>query len=266
MTESGYCSDCGHDVELTPEGGCPAGHGTECISDPRALSDIGKADSPEAIAPPSADEAAPHTPPEELDHPLAPQRDRTGLIVVLIAAAVILLACVGTGLLLLPVLQKSGSGASQTQTQTQASPDRAKVQTAIGFLQALFAEDALAIKPYLVDTAQNAITMQQWKTLASAVPTVPVKFDAPSWSGAATATVTFSVQEATGTVALGPDPTSGSKVAIVLATGGETNTAVVALAKVGSGWRVLSITGAAGDTTTYDAAFVKQMVQDTSSN
>jgi hypothetical protein len=92
-----------------------------------------------------------------------------------------------------------------------------------------------------------------------------VEFSAPSWSSDTTGVVSFTVAESTGTITVGADPASGTKVRLVLFAGGETNIAVITLAKVDGGWRVVSVAGESGGATVYDAAFVKSMLADSTS-
>jgi hypothetical protein len=256
MAQAGYCSECGTDVGLTPEGGCPAGHGAECISDTRQAPDVA-AEAPEE---PEAPAAPPAQPAPTL--PVTPERNRSGLIVIVIAAVLILGACLATGLLIGPAIQKARTAKTATAANT---PERAKVLATVGFLKVLFAEDAMAIKPYLVDSAQSAITDAQWKSIASAIPTVAVTVGTPKWSTDTTAVVSLTVAEATGTLTAGAIVATDA-VSMELSAGGTTDGAVVSLVKVGAGWRILAVTGSAGDRTVYDAAFVKQMLADVSKN
>jgi hypothetical protein len=283
MAQAGYCSECGRNVYLNSQGACPEGHGADCISNTYEVPDAGEsvpaeslppamsetsespaepsvpAESSEPVADASASEAAPVYPATAL--PVTPQRNRTGLIVIVIAAVLILFACLATGLLIIPAMQKTGTSSSST------TPARAQVTTSIGFLHVLFGEDALGIKPYLTDAAQNSITAKQWQTIASAIATVEVTFGTPTWSSDTTAIVTFSSEGTTGTIALGAnEATTAPVVNLVLVASGTSSKAFVTLVKVGSDWRIVSVTGDTGEKTTYDAAFVKNLANETSAS
>lgn len=279
MAESGYCSECGRDVELTPEGECPSGHGAECITDPHDAppaetpgqepaapepeiesepADAAPLDEEEPAAPaeaglpePSGTEFPPMAP-----TPMTPQRNRTGLVVVVIAILLILGACVATGLLLLPRLQKAGT----TGTQAAVTVPHAKLQTAIGFMEALLNNDTMAIKPFLADSAQNAITLAQWKSIESATTTGSATFTAPVWTDDTKARVTFQNADTTGTLTFSLDSTKPNDVTMVGASADASETDSVSLVAAGSAWRVSAITSQGGGTTTFDATFVKSMV------
>jgi hypothetical protein len=282
MAQAGYCSECGRNVYLNSQGACPEGHGADCISNTYEVPDAGEgapeeslpvttpetSDVPEGASEPLAEVSAPETPPvvpvvsayPATGLPVAPQRNRTGLVVIIIAAVLILGACLATGLLLGPTLQKTGTSSSST-------PARAKVQTTIGFLHVLFGEDAFGIKPYLTDAAQNAVTGKQWQTIASAIATVQVTFGAPKWSSAAPPGVGVSSEGSPGAVELGSDEaTSAPVVNLLLTASGTTSKAAVTLVKVGSDWRIVSVAGETGEKTMYDAAFVKNLADETSAS
>jgi hypothetical protein len=308
MAEAGYCSECGKNVILTPEGECPSGHGAECISDVLTKTD-GETTSAAAEGAPQAESApqveseavvpaeaegtpqveapsAPTTEPEAgaaagprefFDEeqpapasppapPLPPQRSHSGFIV-FVGAAILILIVLVAALLFAPGLLKNN--ATKSATGSVASPEKAKVEAAQAFIRALFAADALAMKPYLVDSAQNAITAADWNTVASAIPTVPVRFAAPTWSSATTAVSTFSAQdsngtEATGTLEIGSGltTTTPNALEIALSAAGSTETVVAVMTESGGTWRVISITDSTGASTLYDATFVKTMLAD----
>jgi hypothetical protein len=277
MAQAGYCSECGKNVYLTPEGTCPAGHEAECISKPYDVPEAGELAPEEAPVATEADAApqvgaeapsAPVYPPSAT--PVTPQRNRTGLIVIIIAAIVILGACLGTGLLLVPAMRKASTPGATTSA---VSPEKQKVEAAVGFIQALFSADAVKIKPYLVDSAQSAITTAQWATVASSIPTVPVTFTTPKWTTDTTAVTTFTTPDATGAettgtivIGSGAATTTPNALALELTAQGSTEGATMVLTKVGTTWRIVSIVGSAGDTTAYDSSFVKQMLADSATN
>jgi hypothetical protein len=79
MARAGRCSVCGTDVWLTDSGGCPAGHGPECIGDAREVPD------PPAVS-------APSVAPEGSAAATAPAKKSNKRILVIAAVVVAALA------------------------------------------------------------------------------------------------------------------------------------------------------------------------------
>jgi len=125
---------------------------------------------------------------------------------------------------------------------------------------ALLNNDTMAIKPFLADSAQNAITLAQWKSIESATTTGSATFTAPVWTDDTKARVTFQNADTTGTLTFSLDSTKPNDVTMVGASADASETDSVSLVAAGSAWRVSAITSQGGGTTTFDATFVKSMV------
>lgn len=262
MAKAGYCSECGRNVYVTPEGACELGHGPECVSDvyevpePEAAAESAPSQEPTASA--SSHERTTRQPvyPAAPVLPIAPQRNRTGLVVVVVSIVLLLCACVLAG----PILFRAISKTTGTKQTTSASPDHSRITAAVGFMEALLNNDTMAIKPYLTDAAQKAITVKDWESIASQATTAAATFSAPVWSGDTTAVVTFSAATATGTITFALDPSKADAVTMDGASASGTEHDIIGLTKAADGWRVLTLDNGAGDVTSFDATFVKSMV------
>jgi len=254
MTRAGFCTECGDNVYLTDEGACPEGHGPECIRDEYDVEEAPSATAEDVV--PAEEQAAPFAPaPVVPVGEVAPKHNRTGLAVFAAAAVLLLVALVAGAFVLMPALNKSKT----PEPAATGDTTKARVETTIAFLNALFADDTMKIKPLLTDEAQNAITAAQWDDIASAFPTVTVTFDEPTWSSDSTAVVAVTTGETTATLSVGVTPDTTNTVNVVLDVSGSAESATVSLVQVGTGWRVLSLTDATGGSTLYDDAFVKSL-------
>jgi hypothetical protein len=186
-----------------------------------------------------------------------PPRKNTGLIVVVASIVLILLACVFIGPVLYRAVTKTGP-ASTTETATVA-PTKAKITVTIGFVQALLNGDTMAIKAFLEDDVQSAITQAQWEELASLDASAVVTFDPAVWAGDSKATVTLSAEDATGTLVFTTDAANPLSINMQADIAGTVESDAIILAPAGSGWRVVSISNGT-DSTVFDAALVKSMV------
>jgi len=255
MAKAGYCSECGRNVYLTPEGACEQGHGPECIS---LTYDV--------VAPPTESQPASPSAPAESARPVypsgpavpvTPPRNRTGLVVMIVVILLLLCACVLGGPIVYQAINKT---TAPGKASTPSSPARAKITASIGFMEALLNNDTLAIKPFLTDDAQAAIPAAQWPAIASVAETAPAQFSQPGWSGDTTAVVTFDNQETTGTITFSIDPAKPDSVVMDGVSLQGTEHDIIGLVKAGTGWRVGSLDNGAGDTTAFDADFVRTMV------
>jgi hypothetical protein len=262
MAKAGYCSECGRNVRLTPEGACGSGHGPECVSGAYEASeppsateqDVPPVPTPVAGAGGAAAEGQPVYPSMPA-LPVTPPRNRTGLVVIVVVILLLLLACVLGGPVLFQAITKTTA-----PKQATASPARAKITATLSFMEALLVGDIKAAKPFLTDAAQKSVDETGWADIASASPTATVAFSAPKWSGDTTAVVTFSNAETSGTITFGIDT---SKPDVVIMNGVSTSGSerdVIGLVKEGGEWRILSLDNGAGDVTTFDAEFVKSML------
>lgn len=226
--------------------------GAEPVAEaPEQVPDTETAAEPEAAEPAPS---APETPayPPVAGEELPPTRSKMGLVVVVASIILLLAAFVIGGPALYSALSKSS-------TPTSVSDTKAKVTVATGFVEALLAGDTLAIKSYLPDNVQKAITDAQWQELAAQDSTGGLTFSAAKWSGDTTAVVTLAAQDTTGTLRFSVDPVKPLTVVMTADIGGSTEIDTVALVKQGTGYRVVSISNGS-ETSTFDEALIKSMV------
>lgn len=195
----------------------------------------------------------------------APSPKRGGPIFLIVAAAVVVFALLGTAFLLIQA-QNRAKPPSGSNTATAAVVARkARVVAAADFLKDLFSGDSLAMKTMLTSAAQTAISPAQWNDIASAIPTASASFDALTWSSDTTATFAFTVEDTTGTIGVGAAMGTTGTVDVLLSSGGNTEAARLQMLQESGRWHVLSLTDQTGAVTVYDAAFVKKLYQDATS-
>jgi hypothetical protein len=204
------------------------------------------------------DQTEPEPPPAMMTEP--PKQSRTGLIVALIAVVVLVGAFVLAGPMLFSLVNKT-SGSSTTTT---VAPTRGKITVAIDFVKALLNGDTLAIKTFLRDDAQAAISEDQWTELAAQDSTAAITYTPTTWSGDTTAVISFTApdtagSESTGTLTFAYDETEPLTIVMSAVIGDTTEVDKVVLVQAGTGWRVVSISNGT-QTTTFDAALIKSMV------
>lgn len=266
MARAGFCSECGDDVELTDDGCCPEGHGSEAISDIRDV------DAAEAGAVPASKAAATVSP--EAEHhgaapmgEIPPQRNRTGMIVFAAAAVLLLVALIAGAFVLLPALKKTSGTKTDTKQSTTNTPEayKSRVTTSISFLGALFSDDTMKIRPLLTAEARNAITDEQWKEVASAFPTSTVTFSETKWTSDTTAVVGVKTEGGSAaTLTVGAGLNTTDTVNLVLTVQENEERALLRLRQEKDGWHILSITDATGGATLYDDAFVESLLEEAS--
>jgi hypothetical protein len=196
------------------------------------------------------------------ESPITPAPKRTGLFITVAAIVLILIAFIFAGPTLFAAISKSSGGSSTTTTTTSAS--KAKITVAISFVKALLNGDTLAIKVFLRDEVQQAITEDQWKELAAQDTTSAIVYSDVTWSGDTTAVMTLKAPdtgsgESTGTLTFRTDETEPLNVVMSADIGQSTEVDTIVLAQTGSGWRVVSISNGS-QTTSFDAALIKSMV------
>jgi hypothetical protein len=179
----------------------------------------------------------------------AASSSRTGLVVAIVAVVVILIAA-AVGL-----MWARGSFSGSTGSSTA----RAKVTTAVGFVEAVLDGDTMAIKPFLTDAAQSAASAKQWAAIASGDTTGLVTFTTPVWTGDTKTFVSLSAQNTTGTMVFTYDAAKPLDVTMLATAGGTTETDTVTLVAAGSYWRVVSIANSTNKTV-FDAAMIKSLV------
>jgi hypothetical protein len=211
-------------------------------------------DSPTPTPPPAP---APMT-----ESPITPAPKRTGLFITVAAVVLILLAFVFAGPTLFAALSKKSGTSSGATSET--APSKAKITVAIEFVKALLNGDTLAIKVFLRDDAQKAITEDQWKELAAQDTTSAIVYSDVTWSGDTTAVMTLKAPdtgsgESTGTLTFRYDDTEPLNVVMSADIGQSTEVDTIVLAQSGTGWRVVSISNGT-QTTSFDAALIKSMV------
>jgi hypothetical protein len=195
----------------------------------------------------------------ETGSPVSPKR--TGLFVLVAALVLVLLAAVVAGPIMFAAISKTSSSSSSTTTLT---PARAKITVSIAFVKALLNGDTLAIKAYLRDSVQKAITDAQWKELAAQDTTSEIQYTAPVWSGDTTAVIKLSAAdstgvESTGTLTFKYDETEPLSVVMSADIGGTTEVDTIVVEQSGTDWRIVSISNGS-QTTTFDATLIKSMV------
>jgi len=206
----------------------------------------------EASLPPSA--PAPYEPPPALDE--MPPKKRTGLVVVVAALLLLLVAAVAGVAMLTPLFSKTTS-AGVTRDTTK---DKARMTAAIGAMEALRINDLKAVKPFLTDAAQKAITAEQWTAAAASSQVPTATFSPATWTGDSTATVEYDIEGSTGTMTFAPNPTKPNVVTMTESGADGDLIYDIELVTVGSEWRVVSLTPKA-ETFMLDEAFVKSLVE-----
>jgi preprotein translocase subunit SecG len=228
--------------------------------------EVPAAPEPEPAAPEQAEASLdfrPTPPPAPVtESPIPPAPKRTGLFITVAAIVLILIAFVFAGPTLFAAISKSSGGSSGTTTE--AAPSKAKITVTIAFVKALLNGDTLAIKVFLRDDAQKAITEDQWKELAAQDTTSAIAYSDVTWSGDTTAVMTLKAPdtgsgESTGTLTFRYDDTEPLNVVMSADIGQSTEVDTIVLAQAGSGWRVVSISNGS-QTTSFDAALIKSMV------
>jgi hypothetical protein len=186
-----------------------------------------------------------------------PTKNRTGLIVVVGALLVLLVAGVAGAALLVPLVgEKTGP--------VEAAGDNGRIEVAIEFMKtAIVPNNVGAVKPFLTDDAQNAITATQWAEVASSTSgdvVAATTFSATTWTKDTTASVGYEADGTTGTMSFAPSPDQPD--AVVLTDVGPDGPIVydIALVAAGSGWRVVSYTPRQ-DKFFLDATWVKSLVE-----
>jgi hypothetical protein len=188
---------------------------------------------------PAPVEPAPKEPAPSMDA-MSPKR-RTGLIVVVGALLLLLIAGVAGAAQLMPLF-RSTTGPEERDT----TGDNARITFAIEFMEkVIIPNDVAAVKPFLTDDAQNAITAAQWSEVASMGAesvVASVTFTPAAWTGETTATVGYNVEETTGTMLLAQSPDEPNTVVLTDIGAEGPQIYDIVLAPAGSGWRVLSYT------------------------
>lgn len=204
--------------------------------------------------------------------PFAPEPElppkRTGLIVVVAAALLLLVAAVAGAMVLTPLARTmfGSPDVRGAQSVRDAAATKARIETAIGLMEALRVNNLGAVRPFLTDKAQTAITAEQWSevastALASGVPSAT--YSPAKWTDNTTATVDYEIDGATGTMSFSPNPAKPN--VITMTENGPDGLLVydIELAANGTGWRVVALTPMA-ETYPLDEDFVKSLVDTTS--
>lgn len=184
-----------------------------------------------------------------------PPSKRTGLVVVVAALLLLLVAGVAGAMLLVPAFRSE-----QGRTRTDATTTKARIEAAIGVMKALRVNDLAAVRPFLVDSAQKAITDAQWNEAAAASEVASATFAPIVWSGDTTASVDYTIDEGTGTMVFAMSPDKPDVVTMT-ETGPDGELVYdVELTAVGTGWRALALTPRA-EPFNLDVEFVKSLVE-----
>jgi hypothetical protein len=183
-----------------------------------------------------------------------PKPKGTGLVVVIAALLLLLVAGVAGAMLLVPVLR----GGKGTVT-TDAAATKARVETAIGVMKALRTNDLEGIRPFLVDSANKAITDAQWAEVAGASQVSSATFSPTIWSDDTTASVDYTIDGAAGTMTFAPNRETPNTVTMTEVGADGTLVYDIQLTQVKTGWRASVLTPRA-QPFKLDAAFVKSLV------
>lgn len=109
MTRAGWCAECGANVWLTPEGGCPAGHGVASIT---GAYDAPEGERRQAVQPVAASVAPAQQPPSP--------RKRGVLLVVLGVVLALLACCLVGALVAVPLMRGDADDVSDAPDATPA--------------------------------------------------------------------------------------------------------------------------------------------------
>ena len=187
-----------------------------------------------------------------------PPAKRMGLVVVVAALLLLLVAGVAGAMLLVP-------GFRQTQIKTNApvvsdATTKPRIEAAIGVMKALRINDIAAVRPYLVDGAQKAITDAQWLEAASLSEVASATYAPTVWSGDTTAAVDYTIDGGTGTMTFAENPTKPNVVTMTeVGIDGEL-VYDIEMTAVGTGWRALALTPRT-EPFNLDTEFVKSLVE-----
>jgi hypothetical protein len=183
-------------------------------------------------------------------------KKRTGLVVVVAALLLLLVAAVAGVALLKPAFTTTTTAVEKRDT----TKDKARITVAIGVMEALRINDLAAVKPFLTDAAQKAITPEEW-TAAAATSEVPTATYSPAtWAGDTTATVKYDIEGSAGTMTFAPNPTKANVVTMTESGLDGELIYDIELVAVGSGWRAVSLTPKA-ETFLLDEEFVKSLIE-----
>ena len=183
-----------------------------------------------------------------------PPAKRTGLVVVVAALLLLLVAGIAGAMLLVPAF-RSGQGLAGSDPKAA----KARVEAAIGVMKALRINDIGAVRPFLVDAAQKAITDDEWGAAASASEVSSATFGPTVWSGDTTATVGYEIDGGKGTLTFAANPDKRNTVTMTeVGPDGEV-VYDIGLTPVGTGWRAISLTPRA-EPFNLDVDFVKSLV------
>lgn len=242
MARAGYCSTCGENVYLTPTGGCPKGHGPECVSNVYEAPDA----APPQYAPQQAYQPPAAYPAQPV--PTQPKRRRTGLIVTLVLLALLAVCgCAGFGLFAL-----AGSGSKGGETK--ADPAKARTEVALRMFKGLYTGDESQIESAIAsDAVAAALELEPTfiKGLASTGKEKHGKILTEEWSGA-TVVVTATNSEGDATMTLSPSKAEPTGVVISTVKADSPPTSVnMNLAQQGADWYMVSFT-VGGQTIPFD--------------
>jgi hypothetical protein len=239
MARAGYCSTCQENAYLGPDGGCPKGHGPECVSNVYEVPDApSPAPAPAAYAAqPAYAPATPATP---------PKKRRTGLIITLVIVALLLLCGCGVGIFGL-VMSSTGSKSGEA-TKPKVDPEKPKTEAAWALVKGMFVGDEELIKSIVPTDTLSLVPPLFWTSLA-ANKAEGAKVLSESWNGAVLS-VKVETTKGPGTMKFTP---SGDTVKAAIASAGEDpETVTVRVVEKGGKWKVIAMESPGG-TIPFDA-------------
>lgn len=170
--------------------------------------------------------------------PAPPKKGRTGLIVALVIAAVLLLGGCGVGAYL--VFRAATSDSTSTTTvkpAVKAADAKAETAAAFAFLKGMGTGDVELFKTVMPAETVKTVPKETWNTLLTDAAADPTTFGPLVWSGEQ-ATVDFSASDGSkGTMGF---KTSGTDLVVVTLKpdAGESEDATLTVAKDGGRWTV----------------------------
>jgi hypothetical protein len=265
MARAGYCSACGNYVFLRPDGGCSNGHGAEYVSNQYDVPDATPVAPPayQQQAPPVYQQpayqqptyqqpAAPYAQPAAYAAPVAaPKKKRTGLIIGILAVALLLLCGCGAGVGMFAGLIPNPF----------ASPEHQKVAVAGDFFKAVSTADAVGLAKSIPTDAAVAADPAFWLgKLAEAGSTSTLK--STSWSNDVLTQVYVDSDGAERSIVF--TALEGDKVkAVVTEAGGSANDAgLLTMTTHATGWKVLALGTETEEFIRFDAATVKKIQEE----
>lgn len=255
MAKAGYCSQCGENVYLNPDGSCTKGHGADCVSNAYEVPDApapAPAPAPQPAYQPPAQPApsyqappayAPPTPVTTAAPaayaPAPPKKKRTGLVIALVILALLFLCCVGGGaaFYFIGKSAESSGGASGT---VPSDPEKAKTEAAWRFTKAIMLGDTEALKASVPADTVAAVDPGFWTSFTESSKSEDATVQGETWEGAVLK-VAVKNGDGDGTITLTPSKPDAEHVEVSIALAGrEATMAQAKVQQVDGAWKVMA--------------------------